>query len=845
MFLICHAHPERDLTTKKAYKLCKLVTNSLPKCEKGLQIRYSGGMKLLTLGGLRLEGADFTRVKPLLLLAYLALEGPKERRYLAELFWPGASNHLNSLSAALSRLRKGAPGALEADELRVWPTLTSDVIDLLGALERGDAARALALYRGAFLEGIYLSDWSPELEEWVYASREGLAARVQHAALQLAEKGAAQGRFAEAAEHAEHAFTLPGAPESEPEELSRFYLLLQAGEHPLAAHLKTEAQGYGVTLSFAPVEAKARLQHLLVGRESEAARLSTLEPGECAWVCGGAGIGKTALLKSLHGSYLPGRTGLPYATLEPLLGTALQEGEGAALQALAAMDGVWLIDNWERVDAPSQALLGKLRDLRPKARLIIASRDNAPAETMHVDMRLELSPLSERALQNHTGAWEHTQGVPALVEAFLRGEPPAKALEAQLSALSATAGEVYLTLALLDDADPDTALVRRALKLDAKEMAQALEALLAAGLVEPSGKVRVRRVALEFLEAHPTRLGPLSLQLARCLEGVAAFPLYERSRPLWTREDEAKVVGAYLAWAEELLRRGFAQRAFETLEDAPDVRLVTFLKGRALERSGRYREAFACIEKLVQTPEVLALRATLHYRLGHPKEAKRSAEVALKGSIEARAEGQNVLGNVAFSRGHYDEAAKLFRRAAALWLAVGQRTRWVGALNNAAVARSNAGEDAEEAYGEALAAAGANQELRTIVLINLGCVYEDRKEFAKAVEIYENVIALANETKATATLTTAWNNIGDCYKQEQPDKAREAYKRAYEFAQKAGDSYMIATTLANLAELSNDFEAWQEAMYLFEVAGHMGKVEKFQSQLPENHLFRVRSGVGV
>ncbi len=799
-------------------------------------------MKLLALGGLRLEDSDFSRVKPLLLLAYLALEGPKERRYLAELFWPGASSHLNSLSAALSRLRKGAPGALEADELRVWPAFFSDVADLLGALERGDAERALTLYTGAFLEGVYLSDWSPELEEWVYASREDLAARVQHAALRLAESDAAQGRFADAAHRAERAFTLPGAPESEPEDLSRFYLLLQAAGHPSAAHLRAEAQGYAVTLEFSPREAQARLQRVLVGRESEAARLLTLAPGESAWVCGGAGMGKTALLKSVQGTYLPGRSLLPYATLEPLAGAALQEGEGAVLQALAKLEGFWLIDNWENVDAASQVLLRKLHDLRPRARLVIASRENPP---FGVDMRLELSPLSERDLARYTGAWERTQGVPALVEAFLRGEAPEKALEAQLAALPTIAEEVYLALALLDDADPDTALVRRALSLNAQEMARALESLLAAGLVEPSGKVRVRRVALELLEAHPTRLGPLSLQLARCLSGVEAFPLYERSRPLWAQEDEANVVGAYLAWAEELLRRGFPQRAFETLEDAPDTRPVTFLKGRALERSGRYQEAFACVQSLAETPEVLALRATLHYRLGHPKEAKRAAEIALKGSIEARAEGQNVLGNVAYSEGQYTESAKLFRRAAALWLAVGQKVRWVGALNNAAVARSDAGEDAEQAYQEALVAAGANQVLRTMVLTNLGCVYEDRGEFGKAIKTYEDVITSANEIRATVALATAWNNIGDCYKEDKPEKAVEAYKQAYEFAQEAGDSYIIATTLANLAEVSNDFEAWQEAMYLFEVTGHSDQIRQHRTQLPESHLFRVRSGVNV
>jgi hypothetical protein len=47
---------------------------------------------LRTLGGLRLEGASFSKKKPLLLTAYLALEGPKSRRHLQELFWPRAED---------------------------------------------------------------------------------------------------------------------------------------------------------------------------------------------------------------------------------------------------------------------------------------------------------------------------------------------------------------------------------------------------------------------------------------------------------------------------------------------------------------------------------------------------------------------------------------------------------------------------------------------------------------------------------------------------------------------------------------------------------------------------------
>ena len=50
------------------------------------------GVRLLTLGGLSLEGSTFKRAKPLLLLAYLALEGAKERRFLRELLWREARN---------------------------------------------------------------------------------------------------------------------------------------------------------------------------------------------------------------------------------------------------------------------------------------------------------------------------------------------------------------------------------------------------------------------------------------------------------------------------------------------------------------------------------------------------------------------------------------------------------------------------------------------------------------------------------------------------------------------------------------------------------------------------------
>ena len=796
-------------------------------------------MRLLTLGGLSLENASFGRVKPLLLLTYLALEGPKERRHLAELFWPEASDPMNSLSAALTRLRKGLKGAVEADELRAWAGVDADAAELGLALESGDLDAALALYKGPFLDGAYLPDWSAELEEWVYLTRESLAGRVRRALLALAEKEAAGGAFGAAALHAETAHALTGAPAYEPEDLTRVYLLLQAGGSPLAVPVRDEAEGYGITLALSRDEARARLQRVLVGRERESARLGELAPGEWAWVGGGPGMGKTALLKSLPGTFLYGRSGLPYATLEPLVGPALGEGEGAIMQRLLKLEGRWLFDNWSRIDDASQRVLTRLRELRPRASVVVTSRESPP---FPVDVRLELGPVPKEALEPK--AWEKTHGLPALVEAYRRGEPLEGALEARLDSLSTEARDVYLALALLDA--PDPALVRRALRFEAAVTARALEDLLAAGFVEPSGQVRVRQAAQEYLDARPTKLGPLCLSLARVLGEVEAFPLFARSRHLWTPEDEPRAAEAYLAWANELLKRGFPQRAFEVLEDAPDSRAVVFLKARALERAGRYQEAFECTEELVDTPEVLALRSTLLWRLGKPEEARVAAESALDGGMFARAEAQNTLGHIDRSAGRYKSAASYFRRAAALWLALSERIRWAGALNNLAMVQDELGEHVDEAFQEALEAAGENLVERARILLNLGFSLERRNDTEEAKKMYLEVIAVSEKIRTIEIAGKAWNNLGVIYEsQNELIKARQAYKRALALARYAREEYLTGLVLANLAELNGDPEAWEEAMCILEASGNHAMAERKRARIPLDHPVRQRSGKEV
>ena len=135
-------------------------------------------MLLRTLGELSLEGSDFSRPKPLLLLAYLALEGPKPRRYLAELFFMDTKDPFNGLSQALKLLRKNVPGAVEADTQKAWTTLECDAAKLLNLADKRQFSECTKLYQGAFAE-TSTSPLDSELEEWVL--RDSRVPRRSHA----------------------------------------------------------------------------------------------------------------------------------------------------------------------------------------------------------------------------------------------------------------------------------------------------------------------------------------------------------------------------------------------------------------------------------------------------------------------------------------------------------------------------------------------------------------------------------------------------------------------------------------------------------------------------------------
>ena len=366
----------------------------------------TGDVRLRTLGGLALEGCDFGRTKPLLLLSYLCLEGKTKRRHLSELFWPDAKDPLASLSTDLSRLRKSCAEVVGADDAYVWTTLATDAGALLAASERGDFGRAVEAYEGPFLSGAHLNDWPVELETWVYSTREFLAERVCEAHVQLGEAAAKAGDFGEGARHAERACAVPGLGGLAPELMPRVHALLTADGHPHAKDLARAALDFGVTLSLEPPEAKERLRpasHLLptqgtsfVGREAELEGIEkVLGEGQerLLSLVGLAGMGKTRLAVEAanrmirqglfrDGVYLvaleslSSASGLPYRVADAV-GAELK-GNIAPAGAIAERIGdgwvLLVLDNFEHL-MDAATLLPELLGRCPNLKLLVTSRE--------------------------------------------------------------------------------------------------------------------------------------------------------------------------------------------------------------------------------------------------------------------------------------------------------------------------------------------------------------------------------------------------------------------------------------------------------------------------------------
>ncbi len=390
-------------------------------------------VRLKTLGDLRLIPNTFQRPKPLLLLVYLALEGAKDRRHIAELFWSDAANPASSLRVALTQLRQGVENAVLEDGQKLGFGLTSDVQELLESIRNRDFQNVSTLYSGAFLEGFVLPDWSSELEEWVYATRESIAAQVRGALLREAEKIATTGDFESATARAEAAYKVQGAKVAETEELERLYAILMAGDSILATEVRAEAKEFSLELKLTQSEARARFmvknannfvirplpsaKTSFVGRDPELIELANLLGGtdvRLVTILGAGGVGKTRLALQLahdqltenqfeNGVYfvpletLTSSTQIPRAILDAL-GVSVS-GNANPLELLQTSISqhrmLLILDNFEHL-TDGALLISKLLERCPNLVMLVTSRERLNIEEEFVLPLLGLRVSSDQ-----------------------------------------------------------------------------------------------------------------------------------------------------------------------------------------------------------------------------------------------------------------------------------------------------------------------------------------------------------------------------------------------------------------------------------------------------------------
>jgi DNA-binding SARP family transcriptional activator len=155
-------------------------------------------LRLDVFGGLTLLDLDGHHVAPqrrrLALLALMAAAGDRgmSRDKLVAYLWPESASEKarHALEQLLYSLRRQVPGGLilGTDPLRLdSDKVSSDLAEFGSRAAHGDLAGAVALYRGPFLDGFYLSD-APEFERWTERERARLAGEYARALRTLAEQ---------------------------------------------------------------------------------------------------------------------------------------------------------------------------------------------------------------------------------------------------------------------------------------------------------------------------------------------------------------------------------------------------------------------------------------------------------------------------------------------------------------------------------------------------------------------------------------------------------------------------------------------------------------------------------
>lgn len=244
-----------------------------------IELRILGTLQLVASDGRDLETLA-RQSKRMALLVYLAAAVPTglhRRDTLLALFWPelDEAHARASLSQALYVLRntlgEQAIATRGDGEVGLSPDVVwCDVRAFEAALDAGQPAEAVALYRGGLLDGFSVSD-APEFGRWLDHERERLRERAAEGAWALADEQLTAGDSVQAARSARKAAALAPADEVAIRRLMRF--LHEQGDR--AAALRAyEAFAFRLTQEYdldVSAETRALAETIRLERPSAAA----------------------------------------------------------------------------------------------------------------------------------------------------------------------------------------------------------------------------------------------------------------------------------------------------------------------------------------------------------------------------------------------------------------------------------------------------------------------------------------------------------------------------------------------------------------------------------------------
>jgi predicted ATPase len=365
-------------------------------------------MQLRTMGELSLLGSAFRRPKPLLLLAYVSIEGATHRRDLGRLFFPNVADPADALSTTVRRLRRAAPDLVEEACQRLTTRIPCDAAEILHLLDVDAPQEALELHRGAFLAGL-AAPMGEELEDWVFVTRERIASKVRRAHMRLAEEALAAGDRVAARRHADAALLLPGVPEPDRHEADRLYRLLLFTGSALASEARKivaeciDLPSDSVGLTVPPIPDRSATSFVGRDRELQATtRFFRERQGRLLTLTGIGGVGKTRLAlqtaRALAGSdgFPDGIGFVPLETLRDSAQLALEiaralglapTNPASALQSLldvlASRRLLLVLDNFEHL-LEAAAIPAHLVRACPGIDVLVTSRTPLGLQEEHV-----------------------------------------------------------------------------------------------------------------------------------------------------------------------------------------------------------------------------------------------------------------------------------------------------------------------------------------------------------------------------------------------------------------------------------------------------------------------------